>query len=102
MRLCENLTAPVKTVNDVVLIAHVPRIYPDPSTQLNPCEENRCHQKCDEKGPDKLRSTRRNYSETQKRSDAHSPKEKDRNSFRQVTEVFVRNCAPSNRSRVQQ
>ena len=59
-----------------MLIAHVPRIFPDPSTQLNPCEENRCHQKCDEKGPDKFRSTRRNYSETQKRSSAHSPKKK--------------------------
>ncbi len=73
-RLLQAFVAPVKTVDDVVLITDVPRIFPDPSTQLNPCEENRRHQKRHENAPDKIASTRRSYSETQKRSNAHSPK----------------------------
>ena len=65
-----------ESVDDVVLIPHVPRVFSDPSTQLNPCEENCRHQKRHENAPDQFTSTRRSYSETQKRSSAHSPKTK--------------------------
>jgi hypothetical protein len=35
---------------------------------------------------------RREFSETKERANGHSSKEKDRDSVRQVTAVFVRNC----------
>jgi hypothetical protein len=54
----------------------MPRVFPDPSTQLNPSEENGGHGNCHENAPDKIASTRRSYSETQKRSSTHSPKRK--------------------------
>src|SRR5262249_9490766 len=73
-RVLQDLVAPVERVDDVMLITHVPRVFADPPSQLNSAEENCRHQKRHENAPDKIASTHRSYSETQKRSNAHSPK----------------------------
>ena len=41
-----------------------------------------------------MASTRRKYPEAEKRSNGHSSKEKDRNSIRQVTTIYVRKLCP--------
>jgi len=76
----------------------VPRVFRDPVAQLNPCEENRCHQKRDENAPDKFTGTRRSYSKTQERSNAHLP-QKTEIRFGRLQHFF---CALPNRSRIKQ
>src|SRR5204863_3141440 len=95
------LVAPIKTVYDVVLIAHVSRVFPDPPSQLNSAEENRCHHKRYENAPDKNASTRRSYSKTQKRSNAHSPKRKRQKLISTGYSNFCSKLRVPNRSRVQ-
>jgi len=103
MRLCKNLAPPVKTVDEIVLITHVPCIFPDPAAQFNARKKNGCDQKPNQDAPNEIPGGSRHYLEMQESSNTHSPpKEKDRNSLRQVTPIFVRNSALSNRLRDQQ
>ncbi len=76
MRLCKNLAPPVKTVDEIVLITHVPYIFPDPAAQFNARKKNGCDQKPNQDAPNEIPGGSRHYLEMQESSNTHSPQKK--------------------------
>jgi hypothetical protein len=66
--------SPVEAVDDVVLIADMPRVLPGPAAQLNATQEKGENEKNRENAEPNFTSPRGNYCTAQKRLRDHPPK----------------------------
>src|SRR5205809_4592403 len=76
----------------------MPRVFADPTAELNATNKQRENKKNRKNAETNLTNPRRNPCTAQKRLCDHSPKMKSRNPIRQFPTVCVRNCASSNRT----
>ena len=67
---------PVESVDDVVLITDVPRVFADPAAELNATQKKRKYKKNRENAEANFTSPRRNYCTPQERLCDHPPKNK--------------------------
>src|SRR6516165_2671471 len=84
--LFQCLLSPVESINDVVLVAEVPRVLPGPSAELNAAQKKRKNEKNRENAQANFTSPRRNYCTAQERLCDHPQKRKGEtrfNSFQQ-------------------
>jgi hypothetical protein len=66
--------SPVEGIDDIVLIADMPRVLPDEAAELNATQKNRENKQNRENADANFTSSRRNYCTAQERLCDHSPK----------------------------